>query len=229
MQCVPWPLPSSTGSPGTKEADSLDAPGQVRVVGVHAGVEDGDLHIAPGQAGQVGPDRLQAPGPFLLVQGRAQGRRRFRPWCDGRPRPRRCGRPGRTRSASCCGAVIGRGVDHALRLCRDDRGLRLGRGHQRVALLGPHLDDGGAELLEEHRDVGALKEFGDVRGLGSPDTFDGRDVGGGTQRVQPDLLVTRVEQDHVSTCVLRALARDGAIVPTGMLAEGAPVHGSVRH
>ncbi|MFE0654765.1 hypothetical protein ACFVZH_40435 [Streptomyces sp. NPDC059534] len=38
----------------------LDAAGQVRVVGVDAGVEDGDLHIASGQSGQVGLDGLQA-------------------------------------------------------------------------------------------------------------------------------------------------------------------------
>ena len=109
------------------------------------------------------------------------------------------------------------------------RSGHIGGGHQRVPPIGPHLDDGGGEVLEEHRDVGALKEFGDVRGLGSPDTFDGRDVGVGTQCVQPAFLVTRVEQDHVPTGVLRVLARERAAGTVGLLAEGAPVHGAVRH
>ncbi|GHB77013.1 hypothetical protein GCM10010377_79170 [Streptomyces viridiviolaceus] len=50
----------------------LDAADQVRVVGVHAGVQDGDLHAAAGQQGPVGPGSLKAPGYLVLVPGRTQ-------------------------------------------------------------------------------------------------------------------------------------------------------------
>lgn len=133
----------------------LDAPGQVRVVGVHAGVEDGDLHIASGKAGQVGPDRLQAPGPVLLVPGRALGSGDFGPGVAGdHVLVAAVGREELGRRLLRGGDRLG--VDHALRLSRDDRVFPLGRGHRRVYIV---------RLVGFGAGFGPLRPRNRVRGL----------------------------------------------------------------